>query len=302
MTTPTETRPPSGDSHEPPAGAGKTSAGTLLLDTVRNNMRQYGMLVALALIVVLFQIWTDGSLLLPNNVSNIVQQNSYILILAMGMMIVIIAGSHRSVGRLPRRVRRSGRRGDDGQARHAMAAGAGALAADRRRGRGLAGLLDRLRRHPVLHRDAGRDAALPRRYPDPAGGPVDRALPEGLPGDRAGIHPRDGPLHAVPQPHAAHRARRHRVRAVPGMAGQAAPVGVRAGGAAVQSVAAQVRGDRRRRGGLHPDAGQLPRCAGRAAHHVRAADRAGLRDAERRRRAACVRAGRQQGGGASSPA
>lgn len=55
-------------------------------------MRQYGMLVALAFLVVLFQIWTDGTLLLPNNVSNLIQQNSYILILAMGMMIVIIAG------------------------------------------------------------------------------------------------------------------------------------------------------------------------------------------------------------------
>ncbi|RFU88017.1 sugar ABC transporter permease [Streptomyces triticagri] len=55
-------------------------------------MRQYGMLIALALIVVLFQIWTDGTLLLPNNVSNLIQQNGYILILAIGMMIVIIAG------------------------------------------------------------------------------------------------------------------------------------------------------------------------------------------------------------------
>ncbi|OON76732.1 sugar ABC transporter permease [Streptomyces tsukubensis] len=55
-------------------------------------MRQYGMLIALAFIVVLFQIWTDGTLLLPNNVSNLIQQNGYILILAIGMMIVIIAG------------------------------------------------------------------------------------------------------------------------------------------------------------------------------------------------------------------
>ncbi|GHJ37841.1 multiple monosaccharide ABC transporter permease [Streptomyces sp. TS71-3] len=68
------------------------SAGTALLHSLRTNMRQYGMLIALAFIVVLFEIWTDGTLLLPNNVSNLVQQNSYILILAMGMMIVIIAG------------------------------------------------------------------------------------------------------------------------------------------------------------------------------------------------------------------
>lgn len=102
MTTPTDTPARTGSGSgagtgsgpgRPGAGSGGVSAaGTLLLATVRNNMRQYGMLFALALIVVLFQIWTGGSLLLPNNVSNIVQQNSYILILAMGMMIVIIAG------------------------------------------------------------------------------------------------------------------------------------------------------------------------------------------------------------------
>ncbi|MET9293100.1 multiple monosaccharide ABC transporter permease [Streptomyces sp. NPDC003077] len=84
----TVTRPPTG----PSGGAPAPSSGAVLLRAVRGNMRQYGMIIALALIVVLFQIWTDGTLLLPNNVSNIVQQNSYILILAMGMMIVIVAG------------------------------------------------------------------------------------------------------------------------------------------------------------------------------------------------------------------
>jgi putative multiple sugar transport system permease protein len=93
MTTPTDTRPHPGGPPEPPAPASPgRGAGALLMDTVRDNMRQYGMLIALALIVALFQIWTDGALLLPNNVSNIVQQNSYILVLAMGMMVVIIAG------------------------------------------------------------------------------------------------------------------------------------------------------------------------------------------------------------------
>ncbi|MFI7656910.1 multiple monosaccharide ABC transporter permease [Streptomyces albidoflavus] len=81
---------------EAPAGApGREKGrglGTMLLDAVRQNSRQYGMLFALGLIVVLFQIWTGGDLLLPRNVSNLVLQNSYILILAIGMMIVIIAG------------------------------------------------------------------------------------------------------------------------------------------------------------------------------------------------------------------
>lgn len=62
------------------------------MDGMRRNMRQYGMLIALGLIVVLFAVWTEGDLLLPRNVSNLVLQNSYILILAIGMMLVIIAG------------------------------------------------------------------------------------------------------------------------------------------------------------------------------------------------------------------
>ncbi|MCP3765643.1 MULTISPECIES: multiple monosaccharide ABC transporter permease [Streptomyces] len=83
-----------------PAAAppGRNGAGTgdgllqLMLDGMRRNMRQYGMLIALGLIVALFAVWTEGDLLLPRNVSNLVLQNSYILILAIGMMLVIIAG------------------------------------------------------------------------------------------------------------------------------------------------------------------------------------------------------------------
>jgi putative multiple sugar transport system permease protein len=79
----------------PPGGTRSGAGGGLLqlmLDGLRRNMRQYGMLLALGLIVALFAIWTDGDLLLPRNVSNLVLQNSYILILAIGMMLVIIAG------------------------------------------------------------------------------------------------------------------------------------------------------------------------------------------------------------------
>ncbi|MEV6806822.1 multiple monosaccharide ABC transporter permease [Streptomyces sp. NPDC017248] len=79
----------------PPGGSGPAAGGGLLglvLTGLRRNMRQYGMLIALGLIVALFAVWTDGDLLLPRNVSNLVLQNSYILILAIGMMLVIIAG------------------------------------------------------------------------------------------------------------------------------------------------------------------------------------------------------------------
>ncbi|MBV7668550.1 sugar ABC transporter permease [Streptomyces halstedii] len=82
----------------PPAPPGGGGGGTgdglwaLMLGGMRRNMRQYGMLMALGLIVVLFAVWSGGDLLLPRNVSNLVLQNSYILILAIGMMLVIIAG------------------------------------------------------------------------------------------------------------------------------------------------------------------------------------------------------------------
>ncbi|MHC0428953.1 multiple monosaccharide ABC transporter permease [Streptomyces sp. O3] len=85
---------PSGDGGTGGGGTGNGGGGlvALMLAGLRGNMRQYGMLTALGLIVALFAVWTGGDLLLPRNVSNLVLQNSYILILAIGMMLVIIAG------------------------------------------------------------------------------------------------------------------------------------------------------------------------------------------------------------------
>ncbi|HWO61232.1 MAG TPA: multiple monosaccharide ABC transporter permease [Umezawaea sp.] len=56
------------------------------------NLRQSGIYVAFGLIVVLFTVLTDGALLQPQNISNIIVQNSYVLILAIGMILIIIAG------------------------------------------------------------------------------------------------------------------------------------------------------------------------------------------------------------------
>ncbi|MGN6326743.1 multiple monosaccharide ABC transporter permease [Pseudolysinimonas sp.] len=56
------------------------------------QLRQIGLFIALIVIVVFFQITTNGITLAPINVSNLVVQNSYILILAVGMVMVIIAG------------------------------------------------------------------------------------------------------------------------------------------------------------------------------------------------------------------
>ncbi len=59
---------------------------------LRNNMRQYSMIIALLFIMVLFEILTNGLLLKPLNITNLILQNSYILVLAVGMVLVIITG------------------------------------------------------------------------------------------------------------------------------------------------------------------------------------------------------------------
>ena len=56
------------------------------------HLREYGMLFALVAIMAFFQIVTDGTLLRPVNITNLFLQNSYIIIMALGMLLVIVAG------------------------------------------------------------------------------------------------------------------------------------------------------------------------------------------------------------------
>lgn len=63
-------------------------------DVIRHNMRQYAMLIALVVIMIVFQILTKGVLLKPINVSRMIMQQGYILILAIGMVFCILSGGH----------------------------------------------------------------------------------------------------------------------------------------------------------------------------------------------------------------
>ena len=63
-------------------------------DFISRNTRQYGMLFALLVIMIFFGIMTGGSLIWPRNVSMLVRQNSYVLILATGMMLCILTGGN----------------------------------------------------------------------------------------------------------------------------------------------------------------------------------------------------------------
>ncbi|RCX16872.1 multiple monosaccharide ABC transporter membrane protein [Anaerobacterium chartisolvens] len=57
------------------------------------DIKKYAMFIALIVIVLFFQVTTDKILLVPMNVSKLVMQNSYILILTIGMLPCILTGN-----------------------------------------------------------------------------------------------------------------------------------------------------------------------------------------------------------------
>ena len=69
----------------------KMSQESSFKSLISKNLKQYGMIGALVVLVIFFQISTNGLLLLPNSFVALIQQNAYVLILAMGMVTIIIA-------------------------------------------------------------------------------------------------------------------------------------------------------------------------------------------------------------------
>lgn len=62
-----------------------------VLASFASNARQYGIVGALVIIIIVFEILTGGLLLQPNTIVQLIQQNAYVIILAVGMVMVIIA-------------------------------------------------------------------------------------------------------------------------------------------------------------------------------------------------------------------
>jgi putative multiple sugar transport system permease protein len=89
----TQTAPKADPTPEQAAPAAALRTGTSDIRTLlTRNLRQSGIYIAFVAIVALFAILTGGTSLSPINITNIVLQYSYILVLAIGMVIVIIAG------------------------------------------------------------------------------------------------------------------------------------------------------------------------------------------------------------------
>lgn len=80
-------------------GEEKNNLETLInVDVISNkkfklDTRKYAMVIALVVITILFQVLTKGILLKPMNVTKLILQNSYILVLAIGMLPCILTGN-----------------------------------------------------------------------------------------------------------------------------------------------------------------------------------------------------------------
>jgi len=79
---------PSGSAPSVALHAGTSDPRTLIM----RNLQQSGIYIAFVALVLLFAFLTDGVLLSPDNITNIVLQYSHILVLAIGMVILIVAG------------------------------------------------------------------------------------------------------------------------------------------------------------------------------------------------------------------
>jgi putative multiple sugar transport system permease protein len=68
------------------------SAKASARDAIKANLGEYGLVIALIAIMLFFWYMTNGVLFYPVNLTNIVLQNSYIIVMALGMLLVIVAG------------------------------------------------------------------------------------------------------------------------------------------------------------------------------------------------------------------
>lgn len=70
--------------------AAKSSFFTDLQRVLRQNIRQYGMFIALFVIWIFFTVATNGLFLSSRNISNLLNQTGYIAVLAVGVTLIIV--------------------------------------------------------------------------------------------------------------------------------------------------------------------------------------------------------------------
>lgn len=76
----------------PTAPDGAEVKNSEFLNLLKRGASEYGLLFSLVVIMAFFQVSTSGVLMQPLNLTNLVLQNSYIVIMALGMLMVIVSG------------------------------------------------------------------------------------------------------------------------------------------------------------------------------------------------------------------
>ena len=61
--------------------------------TVNLDMKQYGMIIALVAVFIIFAVLTGGKNTSPANINNLIMQNGYVVILAVGMLLCVLTGN-----------------------------------------------------------------------------------------------------------------------------------------------------------------------------------------------------------------
>ena len=61
---------------------------------VKTFVKKYTMVIALVVVFIFFSVWTEGKLLLAQNMSNLLLQNAYVLVMACGMLLCILTGGN----------------------------------------------------------------------------------------------------------------------------------------------------------------------------------------------------------------
>lgn len=67
---------------------------------IKNNakvldfIKKYAMVIVLFLVLIFFEVGTQGKILLPSNISNLISQNAYVFVLTTGMLLCILTGGN----------------------------------------------------------------------------------------------------------------------------------------------------------------------------------------------------------------
>ncbi len=61
---------------------------------IRDILKKYTMVFALIAVIIFFWVSTDGKILFPQNINNLISQNAYVFVLAAGMLLCILTGGN----------------------------------------------------------------------------------------------------------------------------------------------------------------------------------------------------------------